>query len=181
MRPLRRGAAAWLVLVVVAASCSSQEGAPPVATLLTPGADVATSAGDPAPRFTAARTDGSILDGDDLEGRAIVVNFWLTTCEPCIRELPLLSRAASAHAGDGLVVIGVNPQESASTIDAFLASLDLTGSIEYVVDPDAVIARAFLVPAYPTTYFIDRTGTVRYRRFGEVEDEHLEVGLERTL
>ena len=50
-----------------------------------------------------------------------------------------------------------------------------------MLDPDAHITHAYLASAHPTTYFIDRGGAIRYRRFGEVKELHLEVGLERII
>ena len=121
--------------------------------------------GDPAPQFIATRLDGSLVSPADLQGRPVIINFWLTTCEPCIREMPLLARAVTDHATDGLIVLAVNPEESKAVIDSFLDTIDLDDGIDVVLDPDAVITHAYLAPAYPTTYFIDRDGVIRYRRF----------------
>lgn len=48
-----------------------------------------------------------ILDFSDLQGRAVVVNYWAIWCAPCRHEIPELNRLAVEYS-DELVVVGVN-------------------------------------------------------------------------
>jgi cytochrome c biogenesis protein CcmG/thiol:disulfide interchange protein DsbE len=59
-----------------------------------------------APPITLHALDGKQISLQDLRGEVVIVTFWATWCEPCRDELPLLSRYAQAHAGDGLVILG---------------------------------------------------------------------------
>ncbi len=79
-----------------------------------------TGRGVVAPMFDGQLLSGGELSLDSLRGRPIVVNFWTTTCVPCIREMPVLAGAAREHQAEGLVVIGVNYGENQERVQAFV-------------------------------------------------------------
>ena len=163
-----------LALVALAAACGDADSG-----LGGPEPDrvsLAVGAGDPAPSFTGTLLSGEELSLGSLRGRPLVLNFWLTSCEPCVREMPTL--AAATEADTDLVVVGVNFGETSEQIERFLAGFD--GSVDFAILLDSgEITGAYQVAALPTTYFIDSAGTIRYRRVGELREEHLAVGLER--
>ena len=137
--------------------------------------------GDVAPSFSAPLLSGGQLSLEALRGQPVIVNFWLTTCEPCLREMPALAAAAAANAGEGLVVIGVNQGEHRDLIVEFLASFETEIDFPIVLDPGQDIGAAYEIVAFPTSYFVDGFGVIQYRRFGELREEHLEVGLSRIV
>lgn len=141
------------------------------------GARQALGAGDAAPDFHGALLGGGDLDLAALTGRPFVLNFWLTTCEPCIREMPALASVTDDN--DDLVVVGVNFGESSDQINAFLDLFDVDIDFPILLDPDGDVTFSYEVVALPTSYFVDRDGIIRYRRVGELFEEHIEVGVER--
>lgn len=62
--------------------------------------------GQPAPPITLTTLEGHKIATTDLRGKVVIVTFWATWCEPCREEVPLLSRYASEHKSQGLVVLG---------------------------------------------------------------------------
>ncbi|MHA6824303.1 TlpA disulfide reductase family protein [Ralstonia pseudosolanacearum] len=62
--------------------------------------------GRPAPPLVLHTLDGHSIATDDLRGQVVVLTFWATWCEPCRKELPLLSAYAARHADRGLRVLG---------------------------------------------------------------------------
>ena len=54
--------------------------------------------GDPVPDFTLVDLSGQTVRFSDLEGRAVVFNFWATWCPPCRREMPLLDAIHKEYA-----------------------------------------------------------------------------------
>ncbi len=137
--------------------------------------------GSAAPTFIAGTLDGAPVVFDSLRGRPVIVNFWMTTCEPCIREMPALADAARTGVDDELVVIGVNFREGPAVVVNFIESLETELDFPIAFDADGSIADKYEIVVFPTTYFIDGDGVIQYRRFGELRQEHLEVGLERIL
>ncbi len=112
-----------------------------------------------APDFTLDRSDGKTVTLSDLQGQAVVLNFWATWCAPCRAEMPALERVYQAQRDDGLVILGVNQMEPKERVERFLAETGVTFPI--ALDPDAEVGRIYRVHAMPTTYFIDRQGVIR--------------------
>src|SRR5215207_8878741 len=49
---------------------------------------VVINVGDPAPEFAVKDVNGKELKLSDLRGNVVFLNFWYTTCAPCIKEMP---------------------------------------------------------------------------------------------
>ena len=115
--------------------------------------------GHPAPDFTLQTLDGDTLTLSDLQGKAVVLNFWATWCPPCQAEMPELQSAHDAYESGGLVVLGVNQAEDRATVQAFLDERNL--SFPVVLDSQYEASQLYQVNSLPTTFFIDRDGIIR--------------------
>jgi len=76
------------------------------AAMLAPVRAASLQLGQPAPPATLNTLDGRRLSSSDYLGKVVILTFWATWCVPCREELPLLSAYATAHADQGLVVLG---------------------------------------------------------------------------
>src|SRR5690348_998372 len=57
----------------------------------------------------------------DFKGKAVLLNFWATWCQPCRQEIPLLVRLQAQYAAQGLQVVGIASDEtSEKDVQAFL-------------------------------------------------------------
>lgn len=127
--------------------------------------DVAVSAesiplkGHPAPDFTLQTLDGESLSLSDLQGQAVVLNFWATWCPPCRAEMPELQAAYEDYGPGGLVVLGVNQGEDQATVKAYQEELNLTFPV--VLDTQFEVSETYQINSLPTTFFIDRDGIIR--------------------
>ena len=111
--------------------------------------------------------DGKTWELSTLQGRAVLLNFWATWCDPCREEMPSLQALTQRHEGEGLLVLMVNYRESAGSIKRFLERMPL--SMPVLLDSDGAAARAWTSRVFPTTVMIDRSGRPRHQVVGAVD------------
>lgn len=133
---------------------------------------VAPLAGSRAPEFSARTLDGALVRLSELRGRAVVLNFWATWCQPCRAEMPLLDDRSRTLAERGLVVLGANFDEPEEDVRAFRDELGLTFPL--LLDPGGEIQSLYRVIGYPTTYFIDADGMIRAVHLGVMDEAQLD-------
>ena len=104
------------------------------------------------------------LDLDSYRGNVVVLDFWASWCVPCRRSFPWLNSMHDKYGADGLVIIGVNLDESRPDADAFLA--EFPPRFEIVYDETRALAREFGVEAMPMSFVIDREGQLLTRHYG---------------
>jgi thiol-disulfide isomerase/thioredoxin len=110
---------------------------------------------------------GKSWDLASLHGRAVLINFWATWCEPCREEMPSLQALARRHESDALVVLMVNYRESEASIRHFLERTPL--ALPVLLDRDGSAARVWTSRVFPTTVLIDRSGRPRQQVVGAVD------------
>ena len=133
----------------------------------------------PAPPLRLQGLDGAAVDLAALRGRPVVVNFWATWCVPCVREFPLLRRAAAAHRGDRLAVVGVLTNDRPAAARAFVRRHDATWPVG--IDADAATAGRWGAVGLPHTYFVHPDGTLASHQLGELSQASLERQLASIL
>ena len=125
------------------------------------GAELKRWKGKPAaPAIDLMTIDGRPLSLQALRGKVVLVNFWATWCEPCIREMPSLQQLRDQLHADGFEVLAVNYQEGPARINSFIEKLQL--SLPVVRDTDGSVARAWGARIFPANYLVDRAGNIRY-------------------
>lgn len=126
--------------------------------------------GQPAPAVVLPELDG---DGEvslaNLRGRVVVVNFWASWCVACREEHPVLVEAARSYRDRGVVVVGVDYQDSPASARAFLDELGRGGdNYRYVTDPGSRAALDFGLFGVPETFVLDRSGVIAAKITGPV-------------
>jgi thiol-disulfide isomerase/thioredoxin len=121
----------------------------------------------PIAGFALADSTGKTWRLTDLGGRAVLLNFWASWCEPCRAEMPTLQQVADLYGPDKLLVLAINFKEPAARALKFAASTGL--SLPILLDADGQAARRWGVKVFPTTLLLDRRGRPRQRVQGEVD------------
>lgn len=118
----------------------------------------------PAPDFTLRSKDHGNLRLEDHRGQVLMVNFWASWCGPCRQEMPLMEQLYQKYSKFGFEILAVNVDERSELADGFLAKVPVSFPILY--DADNQISELYEVDAMPTTFMIDRDGTIRYLHRG---------------
>jgi cytochrome c biogenesis protein CcdA/thiol-disulfide isomerase/thioredoxin len=131
----------------------------------------------PAPEFVGNQrwfnTPGDRpLNLRSLRGRVVLVDFWTYTCVNCLRTLPYLTAWDRTYRKDGLTIVGVHSPEFPFEKDAgnVEEAIERNG-IHYPVVQDNELATwsAYGNQYWPSEYFIDARGRVRFAHYGEGE------------
>ena len=120
------------------------------------------------PAFEGKDLDGNTVKSDELfsANAVTVVNFWFTTCNPCVGELSELDALNKELAKKGGALIGVNTftldgdETAISEAKDVLAKKGATYQNVYF-DSDGEAGKFTTnIFAYPTTYVVDRSGNI---------------------
>ena len=120
------------------------------------------------PAFEGKDLDGNTVKSDELfsANAVTVVNFWFTTCNPCVGELSELDALNKELAKKGGALIGVNTftldgdEAAISEAKDVLAKKGVTYQNVYFASDGEAGKFTTNIFAYPTTYVVDRNGNI---------------------
>ena len=116
----------------------------------------------------AELADGTVFDLEQHRGEVVVLTFWASWCGPCQREAPVLSRLSD----QGIKVIGLGVEEH--SIERLEKDARGIGARYTVGRPAPGVLERMRISVVPTTYVIDRAGSVVLGRTGLVSEEDLD-------
>ena len=108
--------------------------------------------------FTLKMPDGKSFRLSDQRGKTVIVNFWATWCPPCREEMPAMERLYQQHKGRGLVLVAVSLDADPAVVAPYVRENKFTFPI--ALDPKSEIASKYGVRALPSSFVIDREGTM---------------------
>jgi len=118
-----------------------------------------------APHFELSDMNGERVTLADYAGQPLFLNFWQTTCAPCVRELPAFAEFDAEQ--EQAAVLAINFDETSQDIRRFFEENDISG-VPVALDPDSGVRRSYGVEFIPTTFVIDGDGVVRFIKLGEL-------------
>jgi peroxiredoxin len=108
--------------------------------------------------FTLKMPDGTSFRLSDQRGKTVIVNFWATWCPPCREEMPAMERLYRQHKERGLVVVAVSIDADPAVVAPYVRENKLTFPV--ALDPKSEIANTYGVRALPSSFVVDRDGTM---------------------
>lgn len=120
----------------------------------------------PVKNFSLAGLDNKTWKSEDLKNKVVVMNFWFTTCKPCILEMPHLNRLVEENKKKPVVFLAPAPEEEPQ-IRRFLKKY----SFDYQVIPSSLgFITEMNVENFPTHLVIDKEGIIRKVFIGYADD-----------
>ena len=135
----------------------------------------------PAPAVEFRTLKGEAFDLASLRGKVVLVNFWATSCEPCVRELPGIAQAWRRYGAQGFEVVAVAMSyDPPNRVVEFTDKLQLP--VKVALDLKGEIEKQFGgLKFVPTSFVIDRRGNIVRRIDGEIQFGPLDSLLEAKL
>jgi len=158
------------------AAASAASNQPPQTNL-----EVKPEVGFQAPDFTLQTLDGQTIRLSDLRGHPVVISYWASWCEPCKEELPVLNSLSQEYAGAGIQVITVDAieQDTVDKVNGLVNQLGL--NLPVLLDHQDQFHSSYKQLFFPTSYFVDSSGIIRFVKLGSATAEELRAQVDRLV
>ncbi len=117
-----------------------------------------------------------LLDTNNVEhnlkqylGKVVLIQFWVSYCEPCITEMPSVNRlkAKLNKAGVPFKILAVNLSETKKEVDDFIKTVKTDFTI--LMDPEGTAQKDWNVYSAPKSYILNKKGEVIFYVNGAIE------------
>ncbi len=123
---------------------------------------------------------GKTLQLSSLKGKAVIVSFWATWCEPCKIEMPWLVELQKKYGPQGLQVVGVALDDAdEKTISDFARKMKVNYPV--VIGTERVADMYGGVVALPITFWLDRSGKIVDHVMGLESESEMEESIKKSL
>jgi thiol-disulfide isomerase/thioredoxin len=114
--------------------------------------------GKPAPPIDLELLNGKRFRVTDYKGNVLILDFWASWCGPCLQTMPQIHAVAEEFAKHGVVLVGINLEETPEKVKQALERLKLDMSV--AIDREGRVAERYGATAIPQTVIIDGEGKV---------------------
>lgn len=137
--------------------------------------------GNLAPDFNLTTLDGETVNLEDLRGRPVVLNYWVTWCIPCRDEMPTIEALHQEYGDDGLIVLSVNGtrQDALSDVEQLIGDMGL--SFPVLLDQREDVYNSYRILFMPTSFFIDAHGIIQDIVLGSTNEEGFRSRVEKLV
>ena len=158
-RPLsRRGIAAFVTLVAMLLGTEAW----------------AAAKGEAAPACAAIVLDtGAAISLADYRGSVVYLDFWASWCGPCRASFPFMNELQRDLAGKGLRIVAISVDKTAAEAQRFLDRYPAQFTV--ALDTASACPTAYRLEGMPSSFVIDRIGTVRAVHVGFRDKDRREI------
>jgi cytochrome c biogenesis protein CcmG/thiol:disulfide interchange protein DsbE len=146
--------------------------------------------GKSAPAFTLEDLSGNKVSLADYKGKALLINFWATWCAPCKIETPWMVELRNQYAPQGFEILAVSmddldrgePEKLSAEkkeIAAFVQKMHMPYPV--LIGGDSISKPYGGLDDLPTSFFVDRNGTVVASQLGLTSKEEIEAKIKQSL
>jgi len=137
-------------------------------------ADAPSSGGEEAPSFELPTLDGDSISLSDYRGKKVVlIDFWSTTCDPCLREMPELVKLYHEKKASGFEILAISTDgpETVSQVSSIVKSKGMVFPI--LLDEETEVMDQYNPKGeMPFTVVVDRQGIIRLKRASYQPGDH---------
>ena len=128
---------------------------------------------DKAPDFTLQELNGKQVSLESFKGKVVFINFWANWCPPCKEEFPELNKLTKKYKDSDMLLLAINIDKNRSNVDEFLGKLQepLFNKMFVLLDPKSTVVSSYSARAMPTSFIVDKEGTIRYVHLGFGESD----------
>ena len=146
--------------------------------------------GRPAPEFTLEDLNGKKVSLASYKGKAVLINFWATWCAPCKIETPWLIELRNQYAAQGFEILGVSADDLdlGDTLKLSTEKKEIARSVQQMqipypvlIDGDAISQPYGGLDELPTSFFVDRKGTIVAAQLGLTSKDDIEANIRKSL
>lgn len=123
--------------------------------------------------FDLTKLDGSVASLMDYDNEIIILNFWATWCQYCIKEMPLLDEMDKR---DDITVLAVSVGEEKKLVEDYIAENGY--EFDVFLDEDSSLASTFGVTGFPTSVFMGKNLELYYVYPGMLDETTFDAILE---
>ena len=123
-------------------------------------------------QFTAV--DGREVDLSKMRGKVVLVDFWATTCGPCVAELPRVKAAYDRFHADGFDVIGISCDTDKTRLEGYVKQHGIVWPQDYdgKQQDDNKFAVEFGIDGIPHMFLVDKKGRLRFDNVRATDKYH---------
>jgi cytochrome c biogenesis protein CcmG/thiol:disulfide interchange protein DsbE len=148
--------------------------------------------GKTAPAFALEDLSGKKVSLQSYKGKAVLINFWATWCTPCKIETPWLIELRNRYAAQGFEILGISTegddlrkddQAGRAKEKAAIAKFVQEMKVPYpvLIDGDSISRPYGGLDEMPTSFFLDRHGTVVAAQLGLTSEDEIEANIRKAL
>jgi peroxiredoxin len=110
--------------------------------------------------FTAL--DGSKISLAALKGKVVLISFWSSTCQPCLREMPEFKKRRDVLRPQGFEIIGISLDTDRAELERVVKKEEISWpQYFHPAGPESPIAQKYEIRSLPVEWLVDREGVLR--------------------
>lgn len=121
--------------------------------------------------FKLKDLNGKDVSLSNLKGKRVFLNFWASWCPPCRGEMPDIEKLYEETKDSDLVIIAINLGEDKDTARSFINKNNYKFNV--LLDSDEDVAQKYSITSIPTSFFIDKNGTIVAKKIGAMSYEEM--------
>ena len=121
------------------------------------------------PGFTLKDLSGKEVSLSDFKGKAVIVNFWASWCDPCVEEFPSMIKLVKHFKGE-VVIIAISADNTKEDIEDFLKAFKAYDpSLVVLWDKEQLVAKKFGTAVLPESYILGKNNRF-IRKIAGIDD-----------